>query len=112
MSPAATARAGRARGRPPPSASGGARLAPWQRLADQRQSVVAEIHVGPVDEDGRRTKAAAGHHCIGVDLELSLDLRLADTCEELLRIDTEALADVRQHRVLRNVLVAAPIGLE
>ncbi len=83
-----------------------------QRLADQRHPVVAEIHVGLVDEDRRRTETAARHHLIGVGLELVLDRLLADALEELDVIDAGLLADLRQHRILRDVLVAAPIGLE
>src|SRR4051812_14306156 len=65
---------------------GCARLAPHQRLADQRQPVIAEIHIGPIDEDRRRPKTAARHHLVGVGLELVLDRLLADPCKELRRI--------------------------
>ena len=54
-----------------------------QRLADQRHAVVAEIHVGLVDEDRRRAEAAARHHLLRVGLELVLDRLLADAFEEL-----------------------------
>src|SRR3979411_2884974 len=90
----------------------GAYLAALQRFADQRQAVVAEIHVGPVDEDGRRTKNAARHYLIGIGLELVLDRLLADPGQESCRINADALANFRQHRVLRDVLVLAPINLE
>src|SRR6266404_8002374 len=60
------------------STSSRARLSPQQGFADQRQAVVAEIHVGLVDENGRRTEAAARHHFIGVGLELILDRLIAD----------------------------------
>src|SRR3954468_4856312 len=65
-------------------------LAALQRLADQRQAVVAEVHIGPVDEDGRRTEAAARHHLVGIGLELVLDLRIGDAGEEFRGIDTGA----------------------
>ena len=65
-------------------------LAARQGLADQRQAVIAEIHVGLVDEDRRRAEAAARHHLIGVGLELVLDRLLADARKEFLRIDADA----------------------
>src|ERR1700682_2353518 len=111
-SPDASTRAGQARGRRPPSASGGARSSPLQRFADQRHPVIAEIHIGLVDENGRRAAAAARQHLVGIGLELVLDRLLADTSEECLRVDADALANFGQHRVLRNIPVVAPIGLE
>src|SRR4051794_37870025 len=78
----------------------GAYLAALQRLTDQRQPVITEIHIGLVDEDGRRTEPAARHHLVGVGLELVLDRLLADPCEEFRGVDAGALADFRQHRVL------------
>src|SRR5229473_1781400 len=45
-------------------------------------------------------------------LELILDRLLADACKEFLGIDADPLAYFRQHRVLRDVLVLAPIDLE
>src|ERR1700730_6158459 len=110
--PGASARAPRVRGRRPPWASGGARSLSLQRFTDQRHPVIAEIHIGLVDEDGRRAESAARHDFIGVGLELILDRLLADAREEFLRIDANVLADLGQHRILRNVPVAAPIGLE
>src|SRR5689334_24932619 len=94
--PTAIARAGRVRGRPPPSASSSALLASDQGLADQGQAIIAEIHVGLIDEDGRRAEAAARHHLVGIGLELILDRLLADPGEEFLRIDADTLAGVTQ----------------
>src|SRR5690349_7677238 len=111
-SPAAGDRAGRARGKRLSSASGGALLAACEGVAHQRQSVVAEIHIGLVDEDGRRAETTARHYFIRVGLELVLNRLLADAGKELLRIDADALADVREHGVLRNVLILAPVDFE
>src|SRR4051794_32789955 len=97
MSPDAGARAVLVRDKSPPSASGGARASPPQRLADQRDPVIAEIHIVLVDEDGGRTKSAARHHLVGIGLELILDRLLANAFEKLSRIDAETLADFRQH---------------
>src|SRR3981189_325865 len=108
----ASSRASRVRGRRPRSASGGARLAALQRFADQRHPVIAEIHIGLVDEDGWRTEPAARHYFISIGLELILDRLLTDPCEEFRRVHADGLADFAQHRILRNILVAAPIGLE
>ena len=84
----------------------------FQRFADQRHAVVAEIHVGLADKDRRRTETTTRHHLIGIGLELILDRLLADALEELDLIDARFLADLRQHEFLRDILVAAPIGLE
>src|SRR5262249_4891944 len=92
--PAARLRAGRARGRRRSSASGGARLLPLQGLADQWQAVIAEIHVGLVDEDGGRAEATARHHFVGICLELVLDRLVGAPGKELLRIDADAPAYV------------------
>ena len=87
-------------------------LAPQQRLAHQRQPVVAEVHVVAVDVDRRRAEAAAADQLFGVGLQLRLDGVGGDAGEEGLGVDATLLADRRQHRVLRDVLVAAPVGLE
>src|SRR3954451_19767360 len=86
-----------------------ARLAPRQRFADERQPVVAEIHVRLVDKDGRRAEAAARHHLVGIFLQLILDRLIGDALEERCRFDADALANFREHRVLRDILVLAPV---
>src|SRR5580693_9113676 len=87
-------------------------LSPRQRVADQRQPVVAEIHIRLVEKDRRRTEAAARHDLVGVGLERILDLLIADAGKERFGIDAGALADFGQDGVLRDVLVFAPIDLE
>src|SRR5689334_13037349 len=105
---AADFRAGRARDKRRRAASGGL-LLPRQRFAQQRQAIIAEIHVSGVEEDGRRAETAALHHLVGVGLELILDRLLADPLEERLLVRADASADLREHGILRNVLVLAPI---
>src|ERR1700760_101526 len=107
-SPGADAPADPARDRQPP-ATGRALPPALQRFTDQRQTVIAEIHVGLVDEDGRRAEAAARDHFIGIGLELLLDRLLGDSGEEVFGLDANTPADVSQHRVLRDILVLAPI---
>src|ERR1700748_3637756 len=92
-SPGADAPADQARDKQPPASSRA--LAPaLQRFTDQRQTVIAEIHVGLVDEDGRRAEAAARDHFVGIGLELVLDRLLADGGEEFFGLDADALANV------------------
>src|SRR3954447_13541849 len=110
--PAATSRVRRARGGRQRAPSGRARLAALKRLADQRQAVVAKIHVSVVDKDRRRAEAAAGHDLLSVGLELVLDSLLGDAGKEFLLVDAGFPADLGQHGILRDVLVAAPIRLE
>src|SRR6202022_3213097 len=93
-------------------ASGGTRLTALQGFADQRQPVVAEIHVDLVEEDGRRAEAAARYRLVGIGLELVLAPLLADRGEKSCGIDADAPADLSQHRILRNVLIVTPVGLE
>src|ERR1700722_19882933 len=78
-------------------------LSSRQRIPDQRQAVVAEIHVGLVEKDRRRTEAAARHDFVRIGLELILDLLLADAREERFWIDASALADFGQDRILRDI---------
>src|SRR5436190_20400286 len=112
MFPGAGSRADQALDRRRPWASGRPRFHALKSFADQRHPVVAEIHVRLVDKDRRRTKTAARHHFIGVGLELVLDRLLADACEEFDVVDAGLLAELRQYRTLRDILVTAPIGLE
>src|SRR5512139_1219579 len=91
--PAAALRAGRARGKRRLGPSGGARFAALHGLADQRQPVIAEIHVGLVEEDRRRAEAAARHDLLGVGLELVLDRLLGNSGEESLLVDSDLAAD-------------------
>src|SRR5580693_10306749 len=109
MIPDAGARAARARDRRRPWASGGTFLGARKSFADQRQAVVAEIHVGLVDENRRRAKTAARHHFVSISLELILDRLLADASEELCGIDADPFADFGHNRVLRDVLILAPV---
>src|SRR6185295_1132920 len=111
-SPTAVARADRACGTRPSSASGSALSSARQRLADKRQAIIAEIHVGLVEEYCGRAEAATRHHLVGVGLELILDRLLRNAGKEFFRIDAHAAANFGQDRVLRNVLILAPIDFE
>src|SRR5579863_10359601 len=68
------------------------RTRPLQGGANEAQAVIAEIHVGAVDEHCRRAEAAATDQLLGVGAQPVLDRRRADTGEKVCRIDASACA--------------------
>ena len=96
--------------RPPPPAV--ALRAAAERVLDQRQPVVAEVHVVAVDVHRGRSEPAARDQLVDVVAQLLLVLVARDLGRRPRPVEADALDDALQHVVLRDVLQVAPVGLE
>src|SRR5665647_1098920 len=77
--------------------------------SQQRQAVIAKIHV-IADKEGGRTESTAPDRFVGVGLELLLDVGSGDACQKSVGIDADLPAEGCQHLILRDILVLAEIG--
>jgi len=77
----------------------GARCASLERRSQQRQPIIPEIHVVPIEVERGGAETAALHKLIGIGSQSVLDALLRDACEEALALDAQLDADRGQHIV-------------